>query len=320
MRHSMNPLRGLCAAFGLALSVGAAAAWPERPVTLIAPYPAGGNADAMARMVAQELGTRIGQPVIVENKPGAGGMLGSQYVVRSKPDGYTFLLGALSNVLNEFMHRQKPFDLRRDLMPVTQVASIPNFFAAAPSARLESLADLIREAKARPGKLTCATSGVGTSGHLACEMLRQRAGVDIAIVPYKGGAPAINDVLGGHATFLAINEVLPYIRDKRLIGLAVTSARRTPMNPELPLASDTIPGFELVSWYGVFAPVGTPPDIVAKVSAAVAASMKTQESADKLALLGASPVGSSPAEFAQFVKLELDRWEKLIKPLNISLD
>jgi tripartite-type tricarboxylate transporter receptor subunit TctC len=320
MRHGLNLLRGACAVLGLAVSMAASAAWPERPVTLVAPYPAGGNADAMARLVAQELGTRIGQPVIVENKPGAGGMLGSQQVVRSKPDGYTFLLGALSNVLNEFMVRQKPFDLRKDLVPVAQVASIPNYFAASPNAKLQSLADLIREAKARPGKLTCATSGIGTSGHVACEMLRQRTGVDILIVPYKGGAPAITDVLGGHATFLAINEVLPYIRDKRLTGLAVTSAQRSSMAPDLAPASDTVPGFELVSWYGVFAPAGTPPDIVAKVSGAVAASLKTKESADKLALLGASPVGSSPGEFAEFVKLELDRWEKLIKPLNISLD
>jgi tripartite-type tricarboxylate transporter receptor subunit TctC len=254
MRHFRNLLRGACALLGLAVAMGASAAWPERPVTLVAPYPAGGNADAMARLVAQELSTRIGQPVIVENKPGAGGMLGSQHVVRSKPDGYTFLLGALSNVLNEFMYRQKPFDLRKDLVPVAQVASIPNYFAASPSTKFQSLADLIREAKAKPGKLTCATSGVGTSGHLACEMLRQRTGVDILIVPYKGGAPAITDVLGGHATFLAINEVLPYIRDKRLTGLAVTSARRSPMVPELPPASDTVPGFDLVSWYGVFAP------------------------------------------------------------------
>ena len=318
MRQIRKFMRAACTVATLAVSMGAMAAWPERPVTLVAPYPAGGNADAMARLVAQELGARLGQTVIVENKPGAGGMLGSQYVARAKPDGYTLLLGALSNVLNEYMYRQKLLDLRRDLAPVSQVASIPNYFAASPSAKLSSLADLIREARARPGKLTCATSGIGTSGHVVCEMLRQRAG--ILIVPYKGGAPAITDVIGGHANFLAINEVLPYIRDKRLTGLAVTSASRSPMAPDLPPASDTVPGLELVSWYGVFAPSGTPSDIVAKLNAAITAALKTKESADRLALLGASPVGSSPTEFAQFVKLELDRWEKVLKPLNIALD
>ncbi|HEU0203884.1 MAG TPA: tripartite tricarboxylate transporter substrate binding protein [Burkholderiaceae bacterium] len=320
MRFFRTFLKAACAVLAAGLSMSAAAAWPERTVTLIAPYPAGGNADAMARLVAKGLSARIGQPVIVENKPGAGGMLGSQYVARAKPDGYTFLLGALSNVLNEFTYKRPLLDLRKDLVPVSQVASIPNYFAAGLGTRFANLADLIAEAKAKPGKLTCATSGVGTSGHLACEMLKQRTGANVLIVPYKGGAPAITDVLGGHATFLAINEVLPYIRDKRLTGLAVTSAQRSPMAPELPPAAETIPGFELVSWYGVFAPTGTPPEIVAKVSTAIGELLKSKESIEQLKNLGASPVGTSPKEFSEFVQVELDRWEKIIKPLNIALD
>jgi tripartite-type tricarboxylate transporter receptor subunit TctC len=308
------------ALLAMALSFGAAAAWPDKPITLVAPYPAGGNADAMARLVAQGLSARLGQPVVVENKAGAGGMIGSAYVARANPDGYTFLLGAFSNVLNEFFYKNKQLDLRRDLAPVAQVASIPNYFAAAPQLKVETLADLVKEAKAKPGRLTCASSGVGTSGHLACEMFKQRTGVDIVVAPYRGGAPAITDVMGGHAHFLAINEVLPYIRDKRLKGLAVTSAKRSPFAPELPPVADTLPGFELVSWYGVFAPANTPPEIVAKVSAAVAAVVKTPESAEKLAALGATPVGSTPKEFAAFVQSELVHWEKIVKPLNITLD
>jgi tripartite-type tricarboxylate transporter receptor subunit TctC len=310
----------LACALLAAVSFAASAAWPDKPVTLVAPYPPGGNADAMARLVAQGLSAQLGQPVIVENKPGAGGMVGSQFVARANPDGYTFLLGAFSNVLNEFFYKKRLLDLRRDLVPVSQVASIPNYFAAGPNTKIETLADLIRQAKAQPGRLTCATSGVGTSGHLACEMLKQRAGLDILIVPYRGGAPAITDVIGGHAQFLAINEVLPYIRDKRLKGLAVTSAHRSPFAPELPPAADTLPGFELVSWYGVFAPAGTPPDIVAKLGAAVAGSIKTKDSVERLALLGATPVGSAPKEFSAFVNAELARWETILKPLNISLD
>lgn len=310
----------LACALLAAVSFAASAAWPDKPVTLIAPYPPGGNADAMARLVAQSLGAKLGQPVIVENKAGAGGMLGSQFVARANPDGYTFLLGAFSNVLNEFFYKNKLLDLRKDLVPVSQVASIPNYFAVAPTLKVDSMADLIKEAKARPGRLTCATSGVGTSGHLACEMLKQRTGADILIVPYRGGAPAITDVIGGHAHILAINESLPYIRDKRLKGLAVTSAKRSPFAPELPPVADTLPDYEMVSWYGVFAPAGTPPDIVAKVSAAVADAMKTKEAADRLAVLGATPVGSTPKEFTAFVQSELVRWEKILKPLNINLD
>jgi tripartite-type tricarboxylate transporter receptor subunit TctC len=302
------------------MSAGAAAAWPERPITLVAPYPAGGNADAMARLVAQSLGNKLGQPVIVENKPGAGGMLGSQYVARAKADGHTFLLGALSNVLNEYFYRNKLLDLRKDLVPVTQLVTIPNYFAVAAGSKISTMPDLIEQAKAQPGQLTCATSGVGTSGHLACEMLSRRAEIKIVIAPYKGGAPAITDVLGGHAHFLAINEVLPYIRDKRLKGLAVTSAERSPMAPELPPVAATVPGFELVSWYGLFAPAGTPPELVNKFGTEVAAVLGSREVRERLATLGASPVGSSPKEFASFVNEELLRWERVIKPMNIYLD
>jgi len=318
-RHWKRLLQASCALLALTASLGASAAWPEKPITLVAPYPPGGNADAMARMVAQSLGTKLGQPVIVENKPGAGGMLGSQYVARSK-DGHTFLLGALSNVLNEYFYRSRPLDLRKDLLPVTQLVTVPNYFAVAADSKINSMADLIAQAKAQPGKLTCATSGVGTSGHLACEMLSQRTGIKIVTVPYKGGAPAITDVIGGHAQFLAINEVLPYIRDKRLKGLAVTSAQRSPMAPELAPVADTVPGFDLVSWYGVFAPVGTPPEVVNKVASEIAAALKSREAQERLVVLGASPVASSPQEFANFVRQELVHWEKVIKPMNIFLD
>jgi tripartite-type tricarboxylate transporter receptor subunit TctC len=320
MRHLERLLKASCAVVALAFSMSASAAWPERPITLIAPYPAGGNADAMARLMAQALGQRLGQTVIVENKPGAGGMLGSQQAARAKPDGHTFLLGALSNVLNEYFYKQKLLDLRKDLVPVSQLVTIPNYIAVAPSSKLNSLADLVANAKANPDKLTCATSGIGTSGHLVCEMLNQHAGVKISIIPYRGGAPAITDVMGGQATFIAINESLPYIRDNRLKGLAVTSNQRSSMAPQLPPASETVPGVALVSWYGVFAPAGTPPEIVTRLSAEIAASLKSKEVLDRLTLLGASPVGSSPKEFADFVSQELVRWEKVIKPLNISLD
>jgi tripartite-type tricarboxylate transporter receptor subunit TctC len=320
MTQLVRFLTGACAVLALSVSTGASAAWPERPVTLVAPFPAGGNADAMARIVSQGMREKLGQPVVVENKAGAGGMIGSQFVARSKPDGYTFLLGAFSNVLGEFLYKKKLFDLRKDLTAVSQVASVPNYFAATPNSKANTLADLVAEAKAKPGKLTCATSGVGTSGHLACELFKQRAGVDVLVVAYRGGSPALTDVMAGHADFLAINEALPYIRDKRLKGLAVTAPQRSPMAPELPPASDTIPGFDLVSWYGVFAPAGTPTDVVTKFAAGVAATVKAADSGERMKVLGATPVGSSPQEFAAFVESELVRWEKIVKPMNITLD
>lgn len=305
--------------FGLVASTGSLAAWPEKPITLVAPFAAGGNADIMARQIAQSLGTKLGQSVIVENKPGAGSLLGTQYVARSK-DGHTFLLGSFANVLNEFFNRNKTFDLRKELIPVTQLVSIPNYFATATDSKIESMADLIAQAKAKPGALTCATSGVGTSSHLACEMLAQRAGIKITIVPYKGGAPAITDVLGGHAHFLALNEVLPYIQDKRMKGLAVTAPKRSPFVPELASASETLPGFDMVSWFGVFAPVGTPPDVVNKINAEIAIALKQPNVLEKFNSLGATPVGSTAKEFTVFVNSEMERWGKIVKPMNIYVD
>jgi tripartite-type tricarboxylate transporter receptor subunit TctC len=303
-----------------AIPTTASAAWPERIITLVAPFPAGGNADAVARILADGLQPILGQPVIVENRPGAGGMSGSSSVAKSRPDGYTFLLGALANVLNEHLYKQKPFDLRKDLAPVSQVVSVPNYFAATPGLGINTLADLVARAKAKPGQLTCATSGAGTSGHIACEMFKRGADVNVLIVPYRGGAPAITDVMAGHTDFLAVNEALPFIRDNRLKGLAITSPDRSPLAPELPPAAETIRGFNLVSWYGVFAPAGTPPEIVAKVSTAIAATLKSQQSRDRLTILGATPVESSPKEFEDFLAQESVRWETIIKEMSIALD
>jgi tripartite-type tricarboxylate transporter receptor subunit TctC len=223
-------------------------------------------------------------------------------------------------VLNEHLYKQKLLDLRKDLDPVSQVVSVPNYFAATPSLDLNTLADLVARAKTKSGQMTCATSGAGTSGHIACEMFKRGAGVNVLIVPYRGGAPAINDVMAGHTDFLAVNEALPFIRDNRLKGLAITSPDRSPLAPELPPAAETIPGFNIVSWYGVFAPAGTPPEIIAKVSAAIAATIKSQQSRDRLTILGATPVESSPKDFADFLTQESVRWEKIIKELNITLD
>ncbi|CAM3650287.1 Bug family tripartite tricarboxylate transporter substrate binding protein [Polynucleobacter antarcticus] len=319
MKHLKLVIKGVFTSLVLITSMNVLAAWPDKPITLIVPFPPGGNTDLIARLIAPSLSTKLGQPVIVENKPGAGSMIGSQYVARSK-DGHTFLMGTFANVLNEFFYRNKLVDLRKDLVPVTQVLTIANYFATAPNSKINSIADIISQSKANPGSLSCGSSGVGTSGHLACEMLVQRTGIKLNIIPYKGGAPAITDVIGGHTNFLAINEVLPHIRDGRMKGLAITSEKRSPLAPELAPVSDTVPGYDLVSWYGVFAPANTPTDVVSKLNTEIVAVIKERAVQDRIMSLGASPVGNSPKEFAEFINNDLVKWEKVIKPMNIYLD
>lgn len=296
------------------------AAWPEKPITLVAPFPAGGNADVLARQVGAAVANSLGQPVIVENRPGAGGMLGSQYVARAKPDGYTFLLGSFANVLNEYFYKKKLLDLKKDLTPVTQLVNIPNYVAVNSNSKYKSMKDLLDDIKAHPGQVACGTSGAGTSSHLVCEMLSQQLGLKMSMVPYRGGVPAIIDVIGGQTTFVAVNEALPYIKDKRLKGLAVTSPEKSPMAPDLPPVAEFAPGFSMVSWYGIFAPAGTPKDVVVKMATAITGAVRSSGMKDGLYAIGATPVGSSPAEFTTFVSSELTRWEKIIKPMNIQLD
>lgn len=319
----MNPLNQLIKT-ALALifvisSTNVLASWPDKTVTIIVPFPPGGNTDIIARLIAPSLSAKLGQPVVVENKPGAGSMIGSQYAARSK-DGHTFLMGTFANVLNEFFYKNKLVDLRKDLMPVTQILTISNYFATAPNSKINSIADIISMSKADPGSLSCATSGVGTSPHLACEMLVQRTGIKLNLIPYKGGLPAMTDVMGGHASFLATNEVLPAIKDKRLKGIAITSEKRSPLAPELAPVSDTVPGYDLVSWYGVFAPRGTPSDVVAKLNTEIVSILKQPAVQERIASIGATPVGNSPKEFAIVINNDLDKWEKIIKPMNIYLD
>ncbi len=304
----------------LGTSFSALAAWPDKPIVIVVPFPPGGNTDILARLVGQKLSISLGQPVIVENKPGAGSMIGSQVVARAKPDGYTFLMGSIANVLNNFFYKKPLYDISKDLMPVSQLVAVPNYLAVNNSVKAQSVSDIIAMAKATPDKISCASSGVGTSPYLSCELLRTMAGVNMVTVAYKGGVPAMQDVMGGQATMVIANEALPYIKDKRLKGIAVTTAVRTPLAPDLPTIAETLPGFDVTSWYGVFAPTGTPREIVNKISAEIASILKIPEVEKRLESLGATPVGSSPKEFGDYVNAEMIRWEKALKPMNINLD
>ena len=302
-------------------SFAAAAAWPnDGVVTLVVPFPPGGSTDTLGRLVAHHLTGALGQTVIVENKPGAGSMIGSQAVARAKPDGYTFLVGSISNALNHYFYKKPLYNIEKDLVPVAQLVAVPNYIAVNGKSDIKSLQELIALAKKDPKKVSCASSGVGSSPYLSCELLRVLSGTGMLSVPYKGGAPAMQDVMGGQATVVIANEALPYIKDGRLKGLAVTTGSRSPFAPDLPAASEALPGFDVTAWYGVFAPQGTPPQIIERVSREIAKMLKNPEVLAKVHALGASEVGSSPAEFKAYVDNELKRWKVALKPLNISLD
>lgn len=308
------------AALAVAGSARAADPWPNKPVTLVVPFPPGGNTDTMARIVAERLGPLLKQTFVVENKPGAGSMLGSSYVARAQPDGYTFLVGSIANALNHYFYRKPAYDITKDLVPVTQLVNVPNYLAVSTKTPFKSVAELLAYARENPGKLSCATTGIGTSTHLSFELFKRMAKVDITNVPYKGGAPALQDTVGGQTQMVFANEALPFIKDKRLTGLAVTTAQRSPLAPELPALSETLPGYDVTSWYCAFAPAGTPQDIVERMSAAMASIIKDEAVRPRLATLGATPVGSTPREFGNYLNTELKRWGETLKPMNIVLD
>jgi tripartite-type tricarboxylate transporter receptor subunit TctC len=247
-------------------------------------------------------------------------MIGSQMVARAKPDGYTFLVGSVANVLNHFFYKKPLYDISKDLVPVSQIINVPNYIVVGDKSEIKTFRDLLIYAKSFPEKTSCATTGVGTSTYLTCEMIKSMAGVNITNIPYKGGSAAMQSAMAGEVTFAVANEALPFIKDGRLIGLAVTTPTRSSFVPNLPAVSEFIPKFDVTSWYGVFAPAGTPPAIVNELATKIQATLKQPDVIKKLESLGAVPVGSSPSEFSKYINLELSKWELVIKPLNVSVD
>jgi len=310
----------LAVLLALVCSFGARADWPDKKIiTFVVPFPPGGNTDLLGRIVAKKLSDSLGVTVIVDNKPGAGSMIGSQAVAKSAPDGHTLLMGSIANVLNNFFYKKPSYNIETDLIPVSQVVNVPNYIAANPNLPVNSLKEFIAYAKKNPGKASCATSGVGTSPYMSCELFKKMAGLDMLTVPYQGGLPAIQDVIGGRVDVAVVNEALPYIKNKQLKGLAVTTAKRSPF-VDLPAVSEEVPGYDVTSWYGVFAPAGTPPEIVKKLGAELQKAMQAEDVKQQIGNVGAVAVGSSPQEFQKFVKSELTKWGKVVKEMNIHLD
>ena len=303
-----------CAASRPAIAQGQ---WnPDRPIRLVVPFAPGGSTDVTARLVAEAIAPRLGQPVVIENRPGAGGNIGSEAVARAAPDGHTLVMGTSStHATNPALYRNLPYQPLRDFAPVSQVAFIPNLLVVNPEVPARDLPALIALARARPGSLNFGNAGSGTSQHLSAAMIASRAGIEVTHVAYRGGAPAVTDLLGGKIQAMAapLVEVVAHVQANRLRAIGVTTARRSSLLPEVPTIAETIPGFEVALWNGILAPAGTPAAAVLRISAAIAAAMRTDEMRAKLAQQGSEPVGSNPDQFAAFIAAEIPKWAELVR-------
>jgi tripartite-type tricarboxylate transporter receptor subunit TctC len=316
--------RHLAALLALALlPLGAGAAWPEKAVKIIVPYPAGGAADTTARLIGQQLALRLGQPVVVENKAGASGTIGAAAVASAPADGHTLLLDATGHATNASLYAQLPYKTA-DFIPISLVAVIPNLLVVPPTSPAKSLQDLVKTARDQPGKLTFASAGSGGAQHLAAELFRQAQSLELVHVPYKGGAPALTDVMGGSVDmmFSAVSSSGPLVKAGKLRALATTGKRRTAGFADVPTVAEAAnaPRFEVYEWNGLFAPKGTPQPIVNRLEAEMKAIVAQPAVRQRLADLGAEPVGSSAPEFADFLRNETAKWAAVIKGAGIKAD
>ena len=300
-------------------------AYPVRPVRMIGPYPAGGSGDVIARLLAQRLTATLGQTIIVDNRPGASGLVGTELASKAAPDGYTLLLTTSTNAINVTLHPKLPYDLVRDFAPVALLARGLQVLVVHPSIAATSLKEFIALVRTRPSQLNYVSSGSGTSGHLAMEVLKRAAGMDITHVPYKGNAPALNDLIGGQvaAMFSNVVTVIGHIKSGRLRALGVSSVQRSVLAPEIPtIAESGFPGFEVIAWFGMAVPAGTPKKIIADLNAAVLAALASADSQERMLALGAEPVQAvkTPEQFAEFLKADIVKWEKMIRETGVRPD
>jgi tripartite-type tricarboxylate transporter receptor subunit TctC len=310
-------------AAALAASAAIAQGWPTKPVRFIVPYPPGGGTDVIARIVQHRLSEALGQTIVIENRGGAGGAVGTEAAAKSAPDGYTFLFTLSSHTINPLLYKLS-YDVERDFVPVTLIVSVPQLIAANPGSPLKSMQDVVATAKAHPGKLHFASVGNGTPSHIAGELLKLKTGIDIVHVPYKGGGPAVADTLGGQVwlLFVTMPAAMSNVRAGKLRPLAVTTLKRNPGAPEIPTVAEAlgIPDYEVDSWYAMFAPAKTPSAIVARMQKEIARVIQLPDVKQKLLEQGGDTVGSSPEVLDRVVKGELKKWAELIRDAKIKLD
>jgi len=301
-----------------------AQSFPSKPIRMIIGVPPGGTNDVVGRLVAQKLSTQLHQPIIVENRPGASGIIGGEVVVKSPPDGYTIYLGSSgAMVINPFLFTKKPWDTLRDFAPISQLTSIPQLLVVHPSVPAHNVRELIALAKARPGELNLASGASGSAQHLAGELFKSMTGTNMLHIPFNGGGPALIAVMGGQASLMfdQIVTSLPAARQGKLRALGVTTAKRSPAAPDIPtIAEAGVPGYDCDTWHGLFAPAATPKDIVNLLSRETAMALQSKEVSEKFSAQGAAAVPSTPEQFREFLKAELEKWARVVKESGAKLD
>ena len=297
--------------------------WPSKPVTLIVPFAPGGTTDIVARPYAQALSQELGQPVVVENRAGAGGTLAAGVAAHAPPDGYTLFVATVAHTMATSLYRQLPYDFERDFVPITILATVPNILIVNPSVPAKSVRELIDYAKANPGKLAYGSAGNGSTEHLSAELFKSMAGVDMVHIPYKGGAPMMTDLIGGQiqVAIETSGSAAPHIKAGKVRALAVTTTTRSPAFPEVPtLAESGLKGYDVTTWYAILAPRGTPEEIIAKLYNATAKILRTPDMKQRLEQFGGEPGGLAPEQFAVFIKSETAKWAKVVKESKATVD
>jgi tripartite-type tricarboxylate transporter receptor subunit TctC len=320
LHHSITAIA--VAAACVVLPAVAATAYPERPVRLVVGFPPGGAADILGRTAAQQLSERIGQQVVVDNRGGAGGLIATEITAKANADGYTLLFSSIPHVINPHLYQKVSYDAIRDFTPVVQFVAVPLMLASGPSLPAKSVKELIDYAKANPGKINYGSAGSGSSSHLAVELFKSMAGIRMEHIPYKGTGPLITDMFGGQIglTIASAVPLAPHVRSNKLRGLAVTGPKRSAAFPELPAIAETVPGYEVVNWFGVFAPAGTPADVVRRINAELNAALKNPELVKRLNTQGADAVGGSAEGFARVVKADFAKWAKVVKESGAKVE
>ncbi|MDB5761364.1 MAG: hypothetical protein JWQ21_359 [Herminiimonas sp.] len=318
----VSVLFGMSSAFAQTASSSSAGSYPNKPIKFIVTYSPGGGNDIIARLFAQKLSESMGQPVVVENRAGAGGTIGTALAAKSAPDGYTIVLVSPPFVMAPTLYPDLPYDTLKDLAPVTVIGSVQNMLVVHPSVPAKSVAELLTLARAKSTALSAATLGNATTQHLAAAMFNYMGKTDILLVPYKGSAPGTNDLLAGHVQvmFNAMPSTLPYVKGGQLRALGVTGAKRSPMAPDLPTVAETLPGFEIVTWYGVLAPAGTPSPIIARLNAEFLKAGQLPDVRKKLAEMGLDIQLSNPETFGALIKSEMAKWAEVIRLTKVTAE
>ena len=323
--HICDVSRALVIATGLALGAmnGNAQSYPSKPIRLVVPFPAGGATDIFARVLSQKMGDKLGQSVVVENRPGAGGTIGSDLAAKATPDGYTLLLATSStHAIGPALNAKMPYDAARDFTPIAHVGNAPSIMLVPNSSPAKTLAEWLKFARQSPGRLNYASSGNGTIVHLTTELFKAQTGAFVVHIPYRGTALAIPDLISGQVDLLfdSLPTGLPHVREGRLRALAVTSAKRSALAPDLPTVAEAVPGFESNTWFGLYGPKGLADETVLKISTAVNQTLLDAEVKDRLAKLGIEPVGGSPKQFSQMVAVDAAKWKQIIAQRQIVTD